>query len=68
MCKCANLLFMPDQGCECISGAVWVDGGIHAREWIAIATASYMLQQLVEVFRTNSTADCDALAIQAVDW
>ena len=59
---------MPDQGCECISGAVWVDGGIHAREWIAIATASYMLQQLVEVFRTNSTADCDALAIQAVDW
>lgn len=29
--------------------AVWVDGGIHAREWISPAVATYILQQLVEV-------------------
>lgn len=28
----------------------WVDGGIHAREWIAVATAT-TLDQIVEVFK-----------------
>jgi len=28
--------------------AIWVDGGIHAREWIAPAVATFLVQQLVE--------------------
>lgn len=28
--------------------AVWVDGGTHAREWIAPAVATWMLHALVE--------------------
>ena len=50
--------------------AVWVDGGIHARyesllqippdlsfyrEWIAVATATFLLDKIVEVFKTNDT-------------
>lgn len=29
--------------------AIWIDGGIHAREWISPAVATYVIQQLVEV-------------------
>jgi len=28
--------------------AIWIDGGIHAREWISPATVSYIMGQLVE--------------------
>jgi len=28
--------------------AVWIDGGIHAREWISPATVTWMLKELVE--------------------
>ena len=28
--------------------AIWIDGGIHAREWISPATASYIMSELVE--------------------
>jgi len=28
--------------------AVWIDGGIHAREWISPATVSYIMMELVE--------------------
>ena len=28
--------------------AVWIDGGIHAREWISSATVTWMLRELVE--------------------
>ena len=28
--------------------AMWVDGGIHAREWIAPAVNTYLLKELVE--------------------
>ncbi|XP_053639048.1 carboxypeptidase B-like [Cherax quadricarinatus] len=28
--------------------AVWIDGGIHAREWVSSATAMYILHRLVE--------------------
>jgi len=48
--------------------AVWIDGGIHAREWIAPATATYLLGKLVETFANNDTSTCGARAIQAVDW
>jgi murein tripeptide amidase MpaA len=42
--------------------AVLVDGGIHAREWIAPAMALYIINQLVE----NNTANSDLT--DAVDW
>ena len=28
--------------------AVWIDAGIHAREWIAPATATWIIKELVE--------------------
>ena len=28
--------------------AMWIDGGIHAREWIAPAAVMYMIKQLTE--------------------
>lgn len=42
--------------------AVLVDGGIHAREWIAPAMALYIIQQLVENNAENSELT------DAVDW
>lgn len=42
--------------------AVLVDGGIHAREWIAPAMALYIIQQLVE----NNAANSDLT--DEVDW
>ncbi|KAE8748361.1 Carboxypeptidase [Frankliniella occidentalis] len=40
---------------ECKYKAVWVDAGIHAREWIAPATALFALSQLAE--NETSTAE-----------
>ena len=31
-----------------IKPAVWIDGGIHAREWVSPATVLYFINQLVE--------------------
>lgn len=28
--------------------AVWIDGGIHAREWVSPAAVTYMLTEFVE--------------------
>ena len=40
------------------------DGGIHAREWVAISTATYLLDKLVTVFSTPATEEEDC-AIKA---
>jgi len=37
--------------------AVWIDGGIHAREWVSPATVTWMLKELVE----NDEAHADLL-------
>jgi len=42
--------------------AVWIDGGIHAREWIGPATVTWMLKELVE----NDTAHSDLT--ESMDW
>jgi len=42
--------------------AVWIDGGIHAREWISPATVTWMLKELVE----NEAAHPDLL--ENTDW
>ena len=31
-----------------VKPAVWIDAGIHAREWVSPATALYFINQLVE--------------------
>ena len=42
--------------------AVWVDGGIHAREWITLATVTWMIREIVE----NDKAHPDMT--RQVDW
>merc|ERR1719219_2463482 len=42
--------------------AVWIDAGIHAREWIGPATLTWMLKELVE----NDTAHSDLT--ESMDW
>ncbi|KAE8747961.1 hypothetical protein FOCC_FOCC005351 [Frankliniella occidentalis] len=43
------------------SPAMWVDGGIHAREWITSASVSYMINELVE------NRDAHSAWVDAVD-
>jgi len=54
------------QGAE--TRAIFVDGGIHAREWIAISTATYLLDKVVDTFKTKDNSSCNSRAIQGVDW
>uniref|UniRef100_T1J4W0 Transporter n=1 Tax=Strigamia maritima TaxID=126957 RepID=T1J4W0_STRMM len=42
--------------------AIWIDAGIHAREWIAPAAATYIINQLVNNYAENSELSDD------VDW
>jgi len=43
--------------------AMWIDGGIHAREWISPAAVTFMLRQLVEV---QDAEEADLL--NNLDW
>jgi len=42
--------------------AMWIDGGIHAREWISPATVTFMMNELVE----NDAAHNDLT--ESLDW
>ena len=42
--------------------AVWIDGGIHAREWVSPAVATYMAMELIE----NDDAHPDLT--KELDW
>ncbi|KAK7066371.1 hypothetical protein SK128_001113 [Halocaridina rubra] len=33
--------------------AIWIDGGLHAREWVSPTTALYIIRQLVEKYEQN---------------
>ncbi|XP_059479901.1 carboxypeptidase B-like [Neocloeon triangulifer] len=45
--------------------AIFIDGGIHAREWIASATVSYIVKELVEN-RTRYSSFADAIDFHIV--
>jgi hypothetical protein len=34
--------------------SIWIDGGIHSREWIGISTVTYMLNKLVTGYATDA--------------
>lgn len=44
--------------------AIWLDGGIHAREWISPATVSYMANELI----TQAVRKRQTKYIEAFDW
>jgi murein tripeptide amidase MpaA len=42
--------------------AIWMDGGIHAREWISPATVTFIINQFVSNFESEPAA------VQNTDW
>ncbi|KAF6208024.1 hypothetical protein GE061_016473 [Apolygus lucorum] len=42
--------------------AIWIDGGIHGREWVAPSTALFILKQLTENYNTNKAV------VDGIDW
>ena len=52
--KISNKNRWSDTGSE-TRPAIWIQGGIHAREWISPATVAYMIHQIVEpVFKKDA--------------
>ena len=41
---------------------IWIEGGIHAREWISPATVTYFAQQLVDRYNSNDAVALDLLS------
>ncbi|CAH1779637.1 unnamed protein product [Owenia fusiformis] len=47
------------------SKAIWVDAGIHAREWISPAASLYLIDKLVNSYNSDSTVRS---LVDAFDW
>ena len=48
--------------------AMWIDGGIHAREWIAPATVTFIIRKLMEVIELIASNRHNTELIDKVDW
>ncbi len=50
--------------------AVWIDAGIHAREWIAPMATLYSIERLVDTFKEakGRDGDKDDDPVTKVDW
>ncbi len=35
---------------------IWLDGGLHAREWIAVPTVSYIADTLLRTYKTSQNS------------
>ena len=47
--------------------SVLVDGGMHAREWITVATALQIIGRLITVFKSVSESSCNNV-LTSIDW
>ena len=47
--------------------SVLIDGGMHAREWITVATALQIIGRLVKVFKSVSDSSCSNV-LSSIDW
>lgn len=50
MASCLQIIKISNSDAR--NAAVWLDAGIHAREWIAPAVATYLIDKIVKNFHT----------------
>ena len=48
--------------------AMWIDGGIHAREWIAPATVTFLIKTLLEENKRNTHGQYSYSLVEKLDW
>lgn len=48
--------------------AIWIDGGMHAREWISPAVATWILHSLVEGEKGNGKLNLHNYLIKAIEY
>lgn len=48
-----KLVGEPTPGCK-QKPSIWIDAGIHAREWIAVSTGQFLINRLIEEYDTNA--------------
>jgi len=47
---------------------IWIDAGIHAREWVAPATATFVINELVRSYTNKTTRGGKWEYVSEVDW
>ena len=49
------------------TASVLVDGGMHGREWVTVATSLQVVGQLVQMFNRIGGDDCE-MVLTNIDW